>query len=153
MAKYMTKSTTVERVDPETGEVVILETTKDFKMKTSPERFYMVFFEKMASFYGIKNLSDAKVLIYMCELAEYNTGLVRMSKATRQEIVEKTGVNYTNLSKNMKSLVKLGLLIESNRDYIVNPEVFWKGDLKARTEQLEAGGIKFNITLYANTDF
>ena len=149
MAKYMTKSTVIERVDQETGEVIVTETRKDFRAKVEVQEFYMVFFEKMASFYGIKNISDMKVMICMCEIAEFNTGIVRMSKVIRQEIVEKTGVSYSNLSKNIKNLVKIGLLIDNGGDYLINPEVFWKGGLKERSEQLKINGITMNLTFYS----
>lgn len=150
MAKYLTKQTIVERVDPKTGEITELETTKDFKISVKPENFYMVFLNKIAALYGITAMSDMKVMMTMCELAEYNTGTVRMSKNIREVIAQKANVNPTNISKHIKKLQTIGLVTEINKDYLINPEIFWKGTLRTRAEQLQVDGIKFNITLVSD---
>ena len=147
MSKRLTGTKTIQRVDEETGELLTIETEKNFLVKVDSERFYMCFFEKMSSFYGIKHISNMKIMVAMCEQAEFNTGIVTMSKRVRAIIGEKTGVSMSNISKNLKRLISIDLIAEINGDYVINPEVFWKGELKKRSELLEVDGLKFNITL------
>lgn len=147
MARRLTGTKTVQTVDGATGELITVETEKNFLLKVDPERFYMCFFEKMSSFYGIKHISDMKIMVAMCEQAEFNTGIVTMSKRVRAIIGEKTGVSMSNISKNLKRLIDIDLIAEMNGDYVINPEVFWKGELKKRAELLEVDGIRFNVTL------
>lgn len=145
--KRMTSTKVTQIVDKKTGELHAVETEKNFTVKVETERFYMCFFEKMGSFYGIKHLSDMKLIVCMCELAEFNTGVVHMTKKTREHIVFKTGISLSNISRNLKRLLATNLITEEKGDYTINPEVFWKGETKIRREVLNLDGIKFNITM------
>jgi hypothetical protein len=150
--RKMTRVVTTEMVDEQTGELKKVETLKEFVQNVDVDRFYMCFFEKMASFYGIKHLSDMKLMVALCEFAEFNSGTVFMTQRTRQRIAEKTGISLTNISKNLKRLIAIELITYNAGDYQINPEVFWKGDIKTRKELLRLDGIQFNITL-VGTDF
>lgn len=145
--RKMYQSTTISKVNPETGELEEVEQIKDFVVKVDTEHFYMCFFEKMASFYGIKHLSDMKLMVSMCELAEFNTGIVHMTRKTRQRLCEQSGITITNLSRNLNRLIAIDLISYDEGDYTINPQVFWKGELKKRKELLEIDGLKFTITL------
>lgn len=146
MAKrILTKSNIKQVVDESTGELKIVETEKTYTVRIEPDRFYMVFFEKMASFYGIKHLSDIKLIICMCELAEFNTGVVYLTPKNREFIVGKTKISLSNISRNLKRLMALGLLSCEKGNYTVSPEVFWKGDTKTRSEIIKIDGLNFNI--------
>lgn len=144
--RKMVAQVTKETID-EDGVLQIVETEKTFVQKIDTEKFYMCFFEKMSSFYGIKHLSDMKLMVAMCELAEFNSGIVCMTQKTRTKLSEKAGISISNISKNLKRLVDIQLISYDAGDYQINPEVFWKGETKVRRELLMLGELKFNITI------
>lgn len=151
MVKRLTSTKVVQVVNEDTGELVTVETEKNFQVKVQVDKFYMCFFEKMSSFYGIKHLSDMKLIVCMCELAEYNSGVVHMTKKVRHLIGETTGISVNNISKNLKRLIAVDLLSESDGDYTINAEIFWKGEQKVRREILNKNGLKLNITLLGSS--
>lgn len=134
-------------VDKDTGEITIQEVEKVFITKVKTDNFFMCFFENFAHFYGLKHLSDIKLIASMCEEAEFNSGVVYMSKGKRIKICERAGISFTNMSKNLSRLVDSGLISESNGDYTINPAVFWKGSIKERIEVLRSGNLSFCIRL------
>lgn len=141
----------ITTVNSDTGEVINTEVSKKFVSKIETDNFFMCFIENMAGFYNIKHLSDVKLLTAMCELAEFNTGIVHMTKKTRQIIHDKTGISLTNMNKNLKRLKELGLIAEDEGDYTINPAVFWKGSTTTRTEILKSGEMYFEIKLVEAT--
>lgn len=149
MSKYQTKSIERQVVNEDTGELQLVEIVKEHKVKVKQDKFYMCFFEKMSSFYEIKHLADVKLMAAMCEVAEYEKGTVHLTRKVRQDICKKTGISISNISKNLKRLINLKLLSEDDGDYIVNAEVFWKGDIKSRKKFLEGEGLKLNIIFEA----
>ena len=146
----MTSIKTVQTINGTTGELETVEVEKNFRAKVEVDRFYMCFFEKMGSFYEIKHLSDVKLIACMCELAEFNSGIVHMTKRTRTIIGEKTGISIGNISRNLKRLITIKLIEEHEGDYTINAEVFWKGDTKMRAQILNDDGLNINITLLSN---
>lgn len=146
---YLTDTTIRQVVDPETGELHEVETSKTFRTKVEPDRFFSVYIPKLASFYGITALSDVKVMIAFCELAEYDTGILNLNKAIRIKIQEKTGVDYSNLSKNINRLSNLGLIHHDSGTVTINPELFWKGSMRVRRELINLGGVQFKIEMYS----
>lgn len=133
--------------DKETGEILYQEVEKHFVAQIKTDNFFMCFFENFATFYGIKHLSDIKLLACLCELAEFNTGIVQLSTKVRRVISEKTGIGLTNLSRNIKRLKETGLITEEAGEVVINPAVFWKGSIKERFEIIKSGGLMFNIRI------
>lgn len=142
MNKYLTKQTIRDIVDSSTGEVVSVETEKIFNIKTTVETFTMMYNDYLGKLYGIKHLSDIKLITKFCEIAEFNTGKVVLSSATRDEICEQLDISKPNLSKNIKRLKELGLIDGDKGTYIIDPKLFWKGDRKMRAELLKGEGMK-----------
>lgn len=138
-------------VDNETGELIAQDVSKEFLTKIKSGNFFMCFFENFGAFYGLKYVSDTKLIAAMCELADYNTGVVHLTKKVRRELCDKAGISLSNLSKNLKRLLESGLVTEDEGDWQINPAAFWKGSLKTRTEIITNGGLKFNITLVEET--
>ena len=134
-------------VDKDTGEIIHQEFEKHFVAQVKSDNFYMCFFENFAPFYGLKHLSDAKLLACLCELAEFNTGIVQLSTKVRKVISEKTKIGLTNLSRNIKRLKETGLITEEYGEVVINPAVFWKGSIKERFEIIKSGGLLFNIRI------
>lgn len=145
---YLTDQRIIERHDPETGELHLLETSKTFRTRVEPDRFFSIYIERLASLYGIKQLSDIKVMIALCELAQYDTGVIHLNKNVRRTIQTKTKVSPTNLSKNIKRLAELDLLKYEDGTVTINPRIFWKGSMKVRRDLLKVGGLSFKVELY-----
>lgn len=134
-------------IDKETGEILSQEVEKHFVAQIKTDNFFMCFFENFGAFYGLKHLSDAKLLACLCELAEFNTGIVQLSTKVRKTISEKTGIGLTNLSRNIKRLKDSDLISEEDGEVVINPAVFWKGSIKERVEIIRNGGLMFNIRI------
>jgi hypothetical protein len=141
----------ITTVDERTGEIIETEVRKKFVSKVQTDNFFMCFFENFAGYYNIKHLADMKLIAAMCELAEFNTGVVHMTKKTRQIIHEKTGISLSNISRNLNRLKDLDLIAEDEGDYTINPAIFWKGSTTTRTEILKSGEMYFEIKLVEAT--
>lgn len=138
-------------VDTETGEITDTTVEKHFVTKVKTDEFFMVFIENLAPFYGLKHPSDIRLMVAMCEMAEFNTGIIKMTKRTRLTLCEKAQISVSNINKNIKRLVDAKLLHEDDGDYTINPTIFWKGSTTTRTEVLQNEGLTFQITLYEET--
>lgn len=145
-AKFV--SNVVKQVlDKETGEIIDQTVEKHFVSKVDTDNFFMVFIENLAPLFGLKQAGDIRLITAMCAMAEFNTGIVRMSRKRRLELCEQAGISVTNINKNLKRLSDTGLIIEDNGDYTINPNIFWKGSTTTRTELLRKGGLTFQIKI------
>lgn len=134
-------------VDNETGEILDTTVEKHFTTKIDTDNFYMVFIENLAPFFGLKNSNDIKLISAMCSLAGFNTGIVKMTKQTRIDLCNETGIGLTNISRHLKTLVKAELLFEANGDYTINPLIFWKGNTSTRLEVLNSTGLEIKLKI------
>ena len=142
MKKLLREETTFNQ---STGEIVT--TSKTISIPTSSEAFYMSYIENMSKIFDIKSLIDMKVLTKLSMLAGFNTGIVSLSPADRDDILNSVGINNQQMSKSLKSLVSLELISGSKGRYIINPAVFWKGSTAERTKLIMNGGLSFNIKI------
>lgn len=138
-------------VDTETGEITDTTVEKHFVTRVKTDEFFMVFIENLAPFYGLKQAGDIRLMVAMCEMAEFNTGIIRMSKKIRQMLCDKANISYSNISRHLSRLSASKLIIEDDGDYTINPTIFWKGSTTTRTEVLQNEGLTFQITLYEET--
>ena len=74
--KRLITSTQREIVDRETGEITVLETSKTFVTKPIKDSFYMTFIKVISPLHNLKEGNAMRLLNWMCEHAEYNTGCV-----------------------------------------------------------------------------
>lgn len=135
----------ITTVNYTTGEIVT--TAKEYSIKTTPDSFYMVFIDSMSKIFEIKSLIDRKLLSKLCMKAEFNTGIVSISQADRKVILQELEINSPQMSKSLSNLIKLGLITGSEGTYVINPSVFWKGDMKSRKELLKNNLINITINL------
>ena len=133
------------KFDSTTGE--IHTTSKSFCVKTNSESFYMTYIENMSKFFDIKSIVDMKVLAKLSILAGFNTGIVSLSPADRDDILNSLGINNQQMSKALKSLCTLGLISGSKGRYVVNPAIFWKGDAKSREALMKNNSINITISI------
>lgn len=145
MAKYE-QSTFREVVDKETGEVLQYENSKTFTKKVTEDNFYMTFIDYIAPFYKLPP-NAMKLLSWMCKNAEFNTGTISITPADRAIIVEETGISSTTISSNLSTLKTNKLIDGGKGKFIINPQIFWKGELKARKELLKDSNLKVTFSI------
>lgn len=140
--KHFLESTTISRVDKETGEITETEVKKLVKINMGKqEEFYMTYCQYLAPLYQLTYADDIKLIVKLCELGQYDTGKVQLSSARRGEITETLGLHNSNISKSLKRLVQKQLISGEKGEYQLNPVIFWKGDRAVRKEILRRGGI------------
>src|SRR5690606_38562412 len=98
-------------VDKDTGEIIHQEFEKHFVAQVKSDNFYMCFFENFAPFYGLKHLSDVKLLICLCELADMYTIILKLSTRVRIKISDNISIYITNHSRYINRLKKSRLKI------------------------------------------
>lgn len=145
-------STFKEVVDRETGEIVSTETSKCFTKKIESELFYMTFIEYMSPLYNIKSDTAKSVLNYLCSLAEFNEGKVFLTANKRKTICSDLDISLTSLANNIKILKKSNLISGSSGDFIINPQIFWKGSVDTRKQLLQDTKIKVTFNIEQDED-
>lgn len=139
--------------------------SKEFTHKIDQDKFYMTFIDYVKWIYGLTTITTLKVLYKLLEIAEYNTGEVSLSPGKRQEIMESIGIKKSAFTQALNQLVESGALevkyktdkdtgelIPVRGEYRISPEMFWKGELKKRTELKVTIETKYEEDLYG-TDF
>lgn len=100
--------------------------------------------------YGIKSVSALKLLPRLLEMAQFNTGEISLSTGMRAQLMTELNLSKSVFTRALNELLENGalfpkVLVTKNKDgsetrteikgeYIVNPEMFWKGDLKKRRQ-------------------
>lgn len=142
--KYILQETTREVTNLETNRVEKVDQTKTFVVKTDDaDKFFQVYYNMVASWYELNRVADIKVLMYLCQIAEFNTGEVSLSAAKRTELCHDLTIANSALSRSLKALKEKDLITGDKGTYYINPAIFWKGDAKARKEQLTEDGLYF----------
>lgn len=137
--------TTQTTTNPDTGQVITETTSKTFKVRTTSEEFYFTFLTLIKNIVGLKSIVDVKVLYALCNLAEFNTGIVSLSTNKRNEILSFLDITYHTLSNSLTRLKKNGFIVVNKGDITINPQYFWKGDLKTRENLLRENNLSFNV--------
>lgn len=131
-----------QTVDMSTGEIVEYETQKTFTHKIESESFYMTFVNYVAPIFKLKSDTAKNVLIWMCNHAEYNTGKVSLTTKQRILACSDLEISSNSLTNNLKKLKDLNLISGEKGDFIINPQIFWKGDTSTRDKLLRDNNIK-----------
>jgi hypothetical protein len=97
--------------------------------------------------YELKSITTLKVLYKLLEMAEFNTGDVSLSTGKRAEIMTELGISRSALTQSITQLVNSGAILQKyavdkltgeeqpvRGEFQIDPEMFWKGDLKKRNE-------------------
>lgn len=139
MTKRILKTNTKQYVDPETGELIVQDTSKEFVVKTTADAFFMTFINYTTGMYDGLRVKDRELLEEFCKLAEFDTGVINLSAALRTDICDKLSINPSNFSKHIRVLKDNGLITGDRGKYNINPKIFWKGSLKSREQALKEG--------------
>lgn len=145
--KKIVQSVEREFVDSETGEITKVETSKVYREKISEDSFYMTFIDFIAPLYKLTSETARKLLSWMCEHAEFNTGSIKLTTADRKEIATSLGVTNNTITNCLAILKKLKLISGSSGNFEINPQIFWKGDLNIRRELLSKNDFKVKFTI------
>lgn len=139
--------TTVTKVKDEKGVDRVTTERKVFKHNAEGENFYMVFVNYVQWMYNLKGVVPVKILHCLMEEASVNTGIVSLSTGKRKQILMKLGISrgafYLAINQlvEAKAISKMyivneetGEKVELSGDYMINPEMLWKGDKNKRKE-------------------
>lgn len=124
---------------------------KQFSYKTDEDPFYMVFIDFVKWMYNITSVNSLKLLPKLLEIAKFNTGEITLSSGVRKQIEEDLNLSPATFTRALNDLIDNGAICkvyisktdrttgeiiktELKGQYTVNPEMFWKGDLKKRKE-------------------
>lgn len=143
--KHFIQSTTTTVKDKDGNEVITDEKKLHSVILDDTDKFYMVYFNMLRTFYQIKYLKDVLLLFKLCEMANFNTGIVSLSANDRFDLCVFLNVQNSNLSTGLKRLKLLGLIFGDKGRYTINESVFWKGDKEMRKQLLKDRGIDFII--------
>ena len=146
MSKHIIETT--EQVIKDNDGVERVRTTKKVVVhKMESENFYFVFTNYVQWLYDLKGVVPVKVLHYLMEHCQINTGRVSLTSGMRMELVNDLGISRGAFIAAIKQLNDLGVLtkvyytdkqtgeqIESRGEYMMNPEMVWKGDREKRKE-------------------
>lgn len=161
MAKGFIKSKEEKWID-ENGNERIVTTEKEFHYNTQEDAFYMVFVNYIQWTYGVKGVTTIKLLIKLLERAEFNSGEIAIPSGLRKQLIAELKISPSMFTKALKELIetevlqqrKLEILDSDSKKeepikglYLINPEMFWKGDLKKRKDLIVVfkSGIKDKI--------
>ena len=136
MAKRITQTIQRDIIDVTTGEVIKMDSQKTFTEKVNPEHFYMTFIDYIAPLYQLRSEVARRMLDWMCENATVNTGVVDLSTFKRQQMCNELGLANNQVTNNLKKLKDLNLISGDKGNFIINPEIFWKGELAVRKKEL-----------------
>lgn len=148
MAKHLVRTTETQHIDEETGQLIVSTTEHVHTIKVTEETFFLTYITLLKPFYQLEHLSDVKLIVKLCELAEFNTGKVSISTAKRKELCEELSISTSNFSKYTKRLIDKGLITGGKGEFQINPNIFWKGDRKTRASMLKDKGVNvvFNFS-------
>jgi len=120
MKKQVVLSHTKQIMTPD-GELIEQDVSKTYTIKLDEnDRFFMVYYNMLKSFYQIKYVKDVMLLVKLVELADHNTGIVTIAAKTREELCRDLQVSKFNLSPMFKRLLDLELISGDKGVYTIN---------------------------------
>ena len=145
--KILTQDIEKTVINSQTGEILQTTSQRTFTTNIKSESFYMTFIDYIAPLYELKSNSLKNLLTYLCEHEEFNTGKVSLTTAARKVACDYLGISNNTLTNYLKKLKDSNLISGKDGEFIINPQIFWKGDTKSRAQILENEEIKitFNI--------
>jgi DNA primase large subunit len=145
--KNVTTTTTVERPDEDTGEIITEQTmSKTYAIRTTGPKFFMTFIEYMGPLSRVRSGTDRQVLDWLCRNAVFNTGRVMLPKAERARMIAELDTTKQNVYASLKRLCESGILEGGDGVFVINPTIFWKGAVEERDEMIRQNGNRFYVT-------
>ncbi len=147
MSKNFSQITVKEYKDPVTGEILSYESEKLFTQKIDKDKFYITYIDFIAPFFQLKSAKAKDLLIWMCNNAEFNSGRVLMPAEIRAQITKELDMSANGITNNLKALKDLNLISGEKGVFTINPQIFWKGDEKARKAFMNEQEIKVKFSI------
>ena len=147
MSKNFSQITVKEYKDPVTGELLSYESEKLFTQKIDKDKFYITYIDFIAPFFQLKSAKAKDLLIWMCNNAEFNSGRVLMPAEIRAQITKELDMSANGITNNLKALKDLNLISGEKGVFTINPQIFWKGDEKARKAFMNEQEIKVKFSI------
>lgn len=145
MSKTIVQEVTSEIVDQQTGELILKTESKTFSVKKDNEPFFLTYSRCMSMLYNLTSLTAVKILWKFLERAEYNTGIVYITSQVKKDIINALDISESIYNKSI-SMLKTSNIITGNRgQFVINPEIHWKGDYKTREKIMKEGGLKITV--------
>lgn len=138
-AKLLTKIT--ERtIDTDTGEVIDEKSLQ--YLAENEKEFYITYCKVLGLFKDMK-LGEIKTLAWLVSNSHFNNNMVVVTSGVKKKISNEMDISIGSVNNSLTPLVKKGILYRDadsseRRDgvYYINPEYYWKGDLKERKKAL-----------------
>lgn len=121
------------------------DTRKTVVLRANDDPFYIVYYNFIDWMYDLHSDSCRAVMQWLMEHAEYNTGRVRMTTDDRYEITRVAHITRFTLTAAIDKLIANGAIKRevvvdtatgeeriAKSTYIINPFMFWKGELSKR---------------------
>jgi len=135
--KVITLEKETIEIDKETGEQTTVK--QEFTKIVERDHFIQAYIDGMRGILKIESKTDIRVLVALWLRAEYNTNRVVLIKQVKEEIAEELGYkNYRVIDNSISRLKKLDILHKKGTSYYyIDPNLFFYGSSKARTEMVE----------------
>lgn len=135
--KRITETTKTVFVNPETGEVLNVETSSTVKTITSKiktDKFWFIYSSLITLLKG-DNPTRTAISIFAIILGRYGSTEVGITKHIKQEIALNVDISLKSVERCIAELVDCKLLIHTGRStYLVNPEYAYIGNSNSRKE-------------------
>lgn len=156
MSKFKTKilSEEIERVNPETGEVEIITSRKEFVQKIEPEEFVTVYLP--TALQVIMNLSPlaAKLLSWFLYNVDFNNRVPNIVD-TRLRCMEEMKIKQASYYLGLKEILSSTYLddkgkeqhciIQENGWFVLHPDLVWKGTKSSREKAKMQVEFRFSL--------
>lgn len=117
------------------------------KPNKNEDKFYMTFIDYMNLIFKVKPEAAKSLLAWVRQHAEYNTGKISISAADRKNICKELNISNNCITNYLRSLKTLNLINGEKGTFMINPEVFWKGELAARKNLLKDNEIQITFSI------
>lgn len=127
------------------GNPQVRDYRKVIEIDVQEDPFYLTFIRYVGWMYDIRGNVALNVMAKLMEFAEFNTGIVNLSPIMRQRIKEDVGIESSALTRAIALLVEKGAIRQTTYvdkktgevkaargEYVINPQMFWKGELSKR---------------------
>lgn len=143
----------VERVNPETGEVEIITTSKTWVQTVEPEQFFTLYLPvALKVLINCSHSSSYRLLSWLMCNADYEN-TVHMTQKLRESCMEDLKISQAYFYLSFRELLKTTfldeegqkqyILIQDKGDIIINPLLVWRGTKKSREKAKMQVSIQF----------
>jgi len=129
---------------------VEVTTSKTYSVKVKTDEFYMTFLDYVGPFFDLTKPTDKNLMIELCTMAEYNTGIVRLTAHDKKDIANKFNVAVHSIENSVTRLKQKNLITGDKGRYLVNPFIFWKGTTEERNKLIKQSKVSFGVSFEHN---